>query len=61
MQTIQFTQNTDDDIKEFIILIGAIESQLRQVNENLENINQTLKSIGQDSEQIAYLKQFERK
>ena len=58
METIQLTSNLEDKLDEFIIIMGGIETHLKEINKNLETINNTLESIGQDSEQLAYLTQF---
>jgi len=48
----------DSNIKELILAIESIATEIDTINNNLELINHTLGTIEKDNKQIAYLMQF---
>ena len=46
METIQLTSQNQENINELILIMGGIETQLKQINKTLDQLNKNIVSIG---------------
>lgn len=46
METIQLTSQNQENLNELILIMGGIETQLKQINKTLDLLNKNIVNIG---------------